>query len=72
MLRYACSYALADNGTDFRVLQDYMGHRNPRHTAHYTRTNPARFAQVWDKKQLLRIAVAGIVLYSSLSYRSRT
>jgi type 1 fimbriae regulatory protein FimB len=51
MLRHACGYALADNGTDFRVLQDYMGHRNPRHTAHYTRTNPARFAQVWDKKR---------------------
>jgi type 1 fimbriae regulatory protein FimB len=42
MLRHACGYALADNGTDFRVLQDDMGHRNPRCTAHNTRTNPAR------------------------------
>src|SRR6476660_5951095 len=48
MLRHACGYALADKGTDFRVMQDYLGHKNPRHTAHYTRTSPARFNKVWD------------------------
>jgi site-specific recombinase XerD len=48
MLRHACGYALADKGTDFRLMQDYLGHKNPRHTAHYTRTSPARFNRIWD------------------------
>jgi type 1 fimbriae regulatory protein FimB len=48
VLRHACGYALADRGTDFRVMQDYLGHKNPRHTAHYSRTNPARFNRIWD------------------------
>ena len=48
MLRHACGYALADKGTDFRVMQDFLGHRNPRHTAHYSRTSPARFNKIWD------------------------
>jgi hypothetical protein len=29
-------------------MQDFLGHRNPRHTAHYTRTSPARFNKIWD------------------------
>jgi site-specific recombinase XerD len=48
MLRHACGYALADKGTDFRLMQDFLGHKNPRHTAHYTRTSPARFNRIWD------------------------
>ena len=48
MLRHAWGYALADKGTDFRLMQDFLGHRNPRHTAHYTRTSPARFNKIWD------------------------
>ena len=24
-------------GTDLRTIQDYFGHRDPKHTAHYTR-----------------------------------
>ncbi|EAP7414259.1 hypothetical protein EKO40_16820, partial [Salmonella enterica] len=28
MLRHACGYALADNGADTRLIQDYLGHRN--------------------------------------------
>ena len=51
MLRHACGYALNDLGTDFRVMQDYLGHRNPRHTAHYTRTSPTRFLKVWEPKR---------------------
>jgi type 1 fimbriae regulatory protein FimB len=50
MLRHGCGYALADRGTDFRVMQDYLGHKNPRHTAHHSRTSPARFERVWDRK----------------------
>jgi hypothetical protein len=48
MLRHACGYDLADKGTDFRLMQDFLGHRNPRHTAHYTRKSPARFNKIWD------------------------
>ena len=37
MLRHSCGYYLADQGTDLRTMQDYLGHRDPKHTAHYTR-----------------------------------
>ena len=36
-LRRSCGYYLADKGTDLRTMQDYLGHRDPRHTVHYTR-----------------------------------
>jgi len=36
MLRHSCGYYLADQGTDLRPMQDYLGHRDPKHTAHYT------------------------------------
>jgi hypothetical protein len=38
MLRHSAGYALSNRGHDFRLLQDFMGHRDPRHTARYTRT----------------------------------
>lgn len=47
MLRHACGYALADQGADTRLIQDYMGHRNIQHTVRYTATNPARFGTLW-------------------------
>jgi integrase len=28
MLRHSCGYALANQGRDTRVIQDYLGHRN--------------------------------------------
>ena len=37
MLRHSCGFALADRGHDLRLIQDYLGHRDPKHTAHYTR-----------------------------------
>src|SRR5262249_57599682 len=37
MLRHSCGYCLADKGTDLRTMQDYLGHRDPKHTEHYTR-----------------------------------
>jgi type 1 fimbriae regulatory protein FimB len=33
MLRHSCGYYLADKGTDLRTMQDYLGHRDPKHTA---------------------------------------
>lgn len=50
MLRHACGFALADNGVDTRLLQDYLGHRNIRHTVRYTASNPERFRSVWSSK----------------------
>ncbi|ECP2985659.1 tyrosine-type recombinase/integrase, partial [Salmonella enterica] len=35
-------YALADNGADTRLIQDYLGHRNIRHTVRYTASNAAQ------------------------------
>jgi len=50
MLRHACGYALADSGADTRLIQDYLGHRNIRHTVIYTASNPNRFIGLWQKK----------------------
>src|SRR5271157_1085931 len=47
MLRHACGFALADQGADTRLIQDYLGHRNIQHTVKYTATNPVRFEKLW-------------------------
>jgi len=47
MLRHACSFALADQGADTRLIQDYLGHRNIQHTVRYTATNLACFEKLW-------------------------
>lgn len=47
MLRHACGYGLAEQGLDTRLIQDYLGHRNIRHTVHYTAGNVARFSRAW-------------------------
>jgi site-specific recombinase XerD len=46
-LRHSCGYYLADRGTDLRTMQDYLGHRDPRHTVHYTRVTGRRFEGLW-------------------------
>lgn len=51
MLRHACGYALADNGVDTRLIQDYLGHRNIRHTVRYTASSAARFDGIWRQKR---------------------
>ena len=38
-LRHACGFALADQGADTRLIQDYLGHRNIQHTVSYTATH---------------------------------
>jgi type 1 fimbriae regulatory protein FimB len=48
MLRHSCGYALANRGYDLRLIQDYLGHRDPRHTAHYTRVVGSRFEGIWS------------------------
>ncbi len=50
MLRHACGFALADRGIDTRLIQDYLGHRNIRHTVAYTASNAERFEGVWHGK----------------------
>ncbi len=54
MLRHACGFALADNGVDTRLLQDYLGHRNIQHTVRYTASNAARFKGGVEKKSLVK------------------
>ncbi|MBD2791660.1 tyrosine-type DNA invertase [Xenorhabdus szentirmaii] len=49
MLRHSCGYALADNGVDTRLIQDYLGHRNIRHTVRYTASNVGRFKTIWQE-----------------------
>jgi type 1 fimbriae regulatory protein FimB len=46
-LRHSCGYYLADRGTDLRTMQDYLGHRDPRHTVIYTRVTGRRFEGLW-------------------------
>ncbi|HAW7219091.1 TPA: tyrosine-type recombinase/integrase [Escherichia coli] len=48
MLRHACGYALANQGLDTRLIQDYLGHRNINHTVLYTASNPGRFQRAWQ------------------------
>lgn len=50
MLRHSCGYRMADLGTDTRLIQDYLGHRNIRHTVLYTASNAERFKGVWQKE----------------------
>jgi site-specific recombinase XerD len=47
MLRHSCGYYLADHGTDLRTMQDYLGRRDPKHTAHYTRVAGHRSEGLW-------------------------
>jgi site-specific recombinase XerD len=43
MLRHACGYHLAAKGKDTRRIQEYLGHRNIRHTETYTELAPHSF-----------------------------
>jgi type 1 fimbriae regulatory protein FimB/type 1 fimbriae regulatory protein FimE len=47
MLRHACGFKLANQGTDTRTLQAYLGHRNIQHTVRYTELSPTRFKNLW-------------------------
>jgi type 1 fimbriae regulatory protein FimB len=45
-LRHGCGFALADQGADTRLIQDFLGHRNIQHTVLYTSSNPMRFQRL--------------------------
>jgi site-specific recombinase XerD len=47
MLRHSCGFYLANRGHDLRLIQDYLGHRDPKHTVRYTRTAGSRFEGLW-------------------------
>ena len=49
MLRHSCGFALADKGHHLRLIQDYLGHRDPKHTVHYTRIAGSRFEGIWGR-----------------------
>ena len=50
MLRHSCGFYLANKGYDLRLIQDYLGRREPKHTAHYTRTAAYRFEGLWNSR----------------------
>jgi integrase len=47
MLRHACGFVLANQGTDTRTLQAYLGHRSIQSTVRYTELAPGRFKNLW-------------------------
>lgn len=47
MLRHSTGFYLANKGYDTRLIQDYLGHKNIRHTVIYTKTAAARFEGLW-------------------------
>jgi integrase len=47
MLRHPCGYALANQGTDTRTLQAYLGHKNISNTVRYTELASGRFRGLW-------------------------
>jgi site-specific recombinase XerD len=49
MLRHSCGYYMANEGVDLRTMQDFLGHRDPKHTVRYTRVAGRRFEGIWRK-----------------------
>ncbi|MGO9999805.1 MAG: tyrosine-type recombinase/integrase [Acetobacteraceae bacterium] len=45
-LRHVCGFALAEEGTDTRLIQDYLGHRSIANTVVYTETSARQLASV--------------------------
>jgi type 1 fimbriae regulatory protein FimB len=45
-LRHACGFFLAEEGTDTRLIQDYLGHRDIKSTVIYTETSQRRLSGV--------------------------
>jgi len=51
MLRHSCGFYLANKGYDLRLIQDYLGHRDHKHTVHYTRIAAHRFENLWNPQR---------------------
>jgi type 1 fimbriae regulatory protein FimB/type 1 fimbriae regulatory protein FimE len=43
MMRHACGYYLVNQGYNTREIQDFLGHRDIKHTEKYTKLNARRF-----------------------------
>ncbi|MGE3424843.1 MAG: tyrosine-type recombinase/integrase [Dehalococcoidia bacterium] len=46
-LRHSRGFYLANQGYDLRLIQNYLGHRDPKHAVHYTRVAGVRFEGLW-------------------------
>ena len=46
MFRHAAGFALAEEGTDTRLIQDFLGHKDIKSTVIYTETSQRRLAGV--------------------------
>jgi hypothetical protein len=72
-LRHSCGYYLADRGTDLCTMQDYLDHRDPRHTVHYTRVSGRRFEGCGSRPlKTLRFFRAHAHAYCDVTDRSTT
>ncbi len=49
LLRHSCDHVLAHQGTDARLPQDWLGHRDIRPTALYSGTASKRFGELWRR-----------------------
>jgi integrase len=47
MLRHTCGHLLADQGHDTRRLQLWLGHKDIKHTAHYSELTTHPFKEFW-------------------------
>jgi integrase len=48
-LRHACGYYLVNEGHSTRFIQEFLGHRDIRHTEKYTKVNSKRFSGIkWN------------------------
>ena len=47
MLRHSTGYKLANDSRDTRTIQQYLGHKNIRHTTRYTEISSNKFVNFW-------------------------
>ena len=47
MLRHSTGYKLANDSQDTRTIQQYLGHKNIRHTVRYTELSAKKFTNLW-------------------------
>lgn len=47
MLRHSTGYKLANDNQETRTIQQYLGHKNIRHTVRYTEVSATKFTHLW-------------------------